>query len=61
MMVFLVECGRPRLSDNLGLFEEQDTNFQFKIRDYVFGTTWPKPQEEKKTSTLLTIDPDNFE
>lgn len=54
------QCGKPKLSDNLGFLEE-NPEFQFKIRDYVFGTVWPKPQEEKKTNKLFTIDPDNFE
>jgi len=54
-----VFCGKPTLSDNRGLKDER-LKFDFKIKDYVFGTLWPKPQEEAKGSQLLTLDPEKF-
>ena len=52
--------GKKSLSDNLGLNDER-LSYDFKIKDYVFGSLFPKPQEESKDSgKLMSIDPENF-
>ena len=50
--------GKPTLSDNRGLKDDR-LKYNFKIKDYVFGTLFPKPQEEAK-GDLLSLDPEKF-
>lgn len=53
-------AGKPKLSDNLGLNNDELT-YNFKIKDYVFGSLFPKPQEENKDSgKLMSLDPTKF-
>ena len=61
VFVATVDCGKPSLSDNLGLFSDlSDSKFDFKSADYVYGTVWPKPQKEEKGSNIYCIDPADF-
>ena len=51
---------KPTLSDNRGLKDDQLV-YNFKIKDYVFGSLFPKPQEETKDSgKLFSVDPEAF-
>jgi len=52
---------KPTLSDNRGLRDEELPFYNFKIKDYVFGSLFPKPQEESKDSgKLMSVDPEKF-
>lgn len=54
-----VHCGKPTLSDPLGLYDE--VPFRFGTgKDYVAGTVWPKPQQEARENTYYTLNPDQF-
>ena len=53
-------AGKPTLSDNRGL-KNEELIYNFKIKDYVFGSLFPKPQEENKDSgKLMSLDPEKF-
>ena len=59
VLVSTIHCGKPSLSDPLGL--EDDGIFEFKTgADYVSGTVWPKPQQEARENVYYTLDPHNF-
>ena len=60
LMLSCVYAGKKSLSDNRGLNDEQ-LIYNFKIKDYVFGSLFPKPQEENKDSKkLMSVDPEKF-
>lgn len=60
LVLSCVYCGKKSLSDNLGLNDER-LAYDFKIKDYVFGSLFPKPQEESKDSgKLMSVDPEKF-
>ena len=56
-MLLFVKCGKPSLSDPLGL---QEPSFKFGIKDYVSGSLWPKPQEEARENVSYSLDPVSF-
>jgi len=55
-----VECGKRRLSDPQGLSDEAPFQYGSRGLDYVSGTVWPKPQEEKRENVLFSVDPAKF-
>ena len=55
----VIYSGLASLSDPLGLSDEQTFNFDIG-EDYVFGTVWPKPQQEAREDEYYTLDPHNF-
>eukprot|EP00795_Rhopilema_esculentum_P012978 gene12978-3743_t len=54
----IVECGKPSLTDPLGLLEE--TEFVGKGQNYVSGSVWPKPQRESRSDKYFAVDPAKF-
>ncbi len=49
---------KPSLSDNLGMFKPAE---QFGASEnYVVGSVWPKPQSEKRGSTVFSLSPEQF-
>jgi len=54
----VLECGKPSLSDPLGLFEQPE--FVGTGKNYVSGSVWPKPQSETRQSTYFALDPSRF-
>ena len=54
----IVECGKPSLTDPLGLLEE--TEFVGKGQNYVRGSVWPKPQRESRSDKYFSVDPAKF-
>ena len=56
--ISLLECGKPSLSDPLGLFEQPE--FVGTGKNYVSGSVWPKPQSETRQSTYFALDPSKF-
>ena len=57
-IISLTECGKPSLSDPLGLFEQPE--FVGTGKNYVSGSVWPKPQSETRQSTFYALDPEKF-
>ena len=54
----VMECGKPSLSDPLGLYEQSE--FVGTGMNYVSGSVWPKPQSEARQSTYFALDPEKF-
>ena len=59
LLVSLIYCGKPSLSDPLGLLDERTLNFAIG-ENYVFGTIWSKPMQESRESIYYTLDPHHF-
>lgn len=63
ILLVAISCvfgGKPTLSDNRGLRDER-LKYNFRVKDYVFGSLFPKPQEEAKDATkLMSLDPEKF-
>ena len=63
-MTLVFSCAyarKPTLSDNRGLRDEELPFYNFKIKDYVFGSLFPKPQEDSNDSgKLMALDPEAF-
>uniref|UniRef100_A0A7M5XP63 Beta-hexosaminidase n=1 Tax=Clytia hemisphaerica TaxID=252671 RepID=A0A7M5XP63_9CNID len=63
ILLVAISCvfgGKPTLSDNRGLRDER-LKYNFRVKDYVFGSLFPKPQEETKDATkLMSLDPEKF-
>ena len=57
-IISVLECGKPSLSDPLGLFEQPE--FVGTGKNYVSGSVWPKPQSETRQSTYFALDPSRF-
>ena len=57
-VISLTECGKPSLSDPLGLFEQPE--FVGTGMNYVSGSVWPKPQSETRQNTFFALDPEKF-
>lgn len=53
------ECGKPSLSDPLGLFEQEEVVGTGV--NYVSGSVWPKPQSESRSNTFFAVNPATFQ
>ena len=57
--ITVLECGKPSLSDPLGLFEQPE--IVGTGMNYVSGSVWPKPQSESRSNTFFALDPARFD
>ncbi|XP_002162378.3 beta-hexosaminidase subunit alpha isoform X1 [Hydra vulgaris] len=59
--LFVVECGKPTLSDPRGLFNVMEDEFKAILQeDYVHGSVWPKPLHENRNEVYYAINPEKF-